>query len=222
MSLSPAVNKALELVRAGEVAAALSNPAISLRRQCYYHRQNYGTGGSTLFTFFNAQYADHTTNLPQPGQIPADSVFLLDRILIDIHPNEASTSAATIAAATHVAAALGSMVDTYELSQIADNGLVRVKHGDRIVAEAYGLKHFGMGSGPGITGSVSINAAHGNLSRLANTVDKEPGWKVSPAWEIGPQRTFSTTVAFNVAKPLTNNGNIICSLFGWLLGPANA
>jgi hypothetical protein len=72
----------------------------------YYHRQNFPNNGTRALNFFNAARALGVSNLPQAGQISANTYFLLKAIRFDVLPGIDVNGARTTVSATALKTAM--------------------------------------------------------------------------------------------------------------------
>lgn len=82
----------------------------------FWEKLTYTSGTTTSLTFFTAQHADTTGNLPLAGQLPSGFFFIIQAIRLGIFPATTQTAAAAPAAGT----AAGAVDDVLRLVTTGD------------------------------------------------------------------------------------------------------
>ncbi len=201
-SLGPRVTQIVEQVGSGAVPT--NTPDVFVRKHSFYHTITSATG--TTNTLFNGTPADNTTNLPGATGLGTDTAFWLQSMSISLVMAPSATAGKFVLA----------NLDLWLAFML--HGLVKLKIGERTVAEFQGV--WRAGTGVNLQGLSTDTTTAGAAQQVAMLTAVDP-WKFAPWFLILPQKQVSLTIVHPTSVTLSTTFNLRAELHGLLITPSN-
>lgn len=164
----------------------------------YYHRQSYGTAGSTKLTWFNTNISDGVCNFNQ-NILPPERPMLVKGIRL--MPEDVDTDGTRIAGGSLIgfhATTPTQYTRAEEIRTVFQAGFVKVRFGDIEAVNAHGLTRFPPGAGIALDAALSTNSATTGVYQAVNLNNGAPHMlnqnvmSAPFAWLPGVPVTFET------------------------------
>jgi hypothetical protein len=226
--LSPRLANVFSQVMKKQIPANLND--ITIVPWTYFHRVTLATNNNmaTELQFFNAQFQGFVTNLPQPGYIPSETAFALQSVAVTLETGLTAAGAAEVNGAQLVMSAtvgVAALNLVEALRAITIGGQLRLRVGDRVIADCRDLSNFAAGHGPGVNGS-AIAGPTNTLQVLPynNGVPAAPpNWRYDPWFPILPGKQIGCSINWASAITLAANTSVhvTVELSGIRVTPSN-
>lgn len=187
----------------------------------YYHQVDYGTGGHTSLTFFNAGAQDHVSNVNN-GTIPDERPFWLTGVCISWQDLTAAGARSGVQIAS---GNINAYARAEEVRTILNAGLFNLTVGDRKIIEAQDLTHFPADGGFHV-GGVSISHAAATASAAVPFNNGAPiagnRFRLPAPYPILPGKPIRGLITWPQALSVTVAGRLRVELVGESIMPLNA